>query len=431
MADSKQPTVIATVGGEGTRLFPLTLRQPKPLVSILNYPILSRELEILASQGCRKIIIASKGASNTTVLKDVLRFGQFLSKKLELRRPVKFMYQPNYDDNGSADSVRHCMEYYNVCNDVLVVSGDNIADISIKDVLKFHKKKGSLVTVVLKELGPDEDVSQFGVADIDEEGKLKRFVEKPGMEEAPSRLINTAIYLFSPEIKDVFNEMGDMVKDIGRDVLPFLTENNYPVYGYLMEGYWADVGTPGSFLKTAQDILHQKVKNIRFRKHMEYSKNVWIHPTTLDRIKDDLESGKIEIGEYAFIGGDCKIGEGSRIASSSIGDNCIIGDRVTIQDSLVMDFNNIGSDVVLNGCIVGRYSTIEEHSRVDRSLPIGFESGSEDMVPVIGENVSILAGSVIGPKKRVAHVHESHAILRTDKFNELGYDKHNFYFIEK
>ncbi len=431
MRKSEYPAVIATVGGEGTRLFPLTLRQPKPLVSILNYPILSRELEILASQGCRKFIIASTGASNTTILKDVLRFGRSLSKKLELRPPAKFMYQPNYVDNGSADGVRYCMDYYNICDDVLVVSGDNISDISVKEVMKFHKNKGSLVTVVLKELGADEDVSQFGVADIDDDGKLKRFVEKPKAEDAPSRLINTAIYLFSPKIMEVFEEMGDRVRDIGMDVLPYLTENNYPVYGYLMSGYWADVGTPASFLNTAQDILHQKVKNIRFRGRMQYAKNRWIHPTTRERIDDNLKSGKIEIGEYVFIGGDCEIGEGTRIESSSIGDNCVIGKNSDIRKSLIMDFTNIGDDVVLNGCIVGRYSTIEDKSRIDRDLPIDFESGSEDIVPVIGENVTILAGSVIGPKKRVAHVHESYAILRTNKFNELGYDRHNFYFIEK
>ncbi|MFQ5888087.1 MAG: nucleotidyltransferase family protein, partial [Candidatus Hydrothermarchaeales archaeon] len=302
MLISKYPTVIATVGGEGTRLYPLTLRQPKPLVSILNYPILSRELEILASQGCRGFIIASKGAANTTILKDVLRFGRSLSKKLELKPPAKFMYQPNYNDNGSADAVRYCMDYYNIDNDVLVVSGDNISDIYVKDVVKFHKKKGSLVTVVLKELGADEDISKFGVVDIDEDGRLKRFVEKPQPEEAPSRMISTAIYLFSPEIRETFKEMGDRVKDIGRDVLPFLTENDYPLYGYLMEGYWADVGSPASFLNTAQDILRQKVKNIKFRDKMKYKENRWIHPTTVERIKDKLEKGEIEIGEYVFIG---------------------------------------------------------------------------------------------------------------------------------
>jgi len=427
----KYPAVIATVGGEGTRLFPLTLRQPKPLISILNYPIFSRELEILASQGCRKFIIASTGSSNATSLKDVLRFGGSLSKKLELRSPVKFMYQPNYMDNGSADSVRYCMDYYNICDDVLVVSGDNISDIRVKEVMEFHKNKDSLVTVVLKELGADEDVSQFGVADIDDDGKLNRFVEKPKAEDAPSRLINTAIYLFSPKIMKVFEEMGDRVRDIGMDVLPYLIENNYPVYGYLMSDYWADVGTPASFLNTAQDILHQKVKNIKFRKRMQYAKNRWVHPTTIKRIDDELKSGKIELGEYVFIGGDCEIGEGTRIESSSIGDNCVIGKNSEIKGSLVMDFTNIGDNVVLNGCIVGRYSTIEDKSQIDRDMPVDFGFGSDDLVPVIGENVTILAGSVIGPKKRVAHVHESYAILRTNKFNELGYDQHNFYFIEK
>jgi NDP-sugar pyrophosphorylase family protein len=428
--DHDLPTVIATVGGAGTRLYPLTLTQPKPLISILNYPVLMRMLEILAHQGCRDFIIGSKGAENTTRLKEVFRYGEAFSKRLELDPEAMFRYQPNYEDRGNADAVRYCMGYYNINKDVLVVGGDNIVDIELEEVIEYHKSNGALLTVVLKQLG-EEDISQYGVAEITGEGRITRFVEKPKKEEAPSRLINTAIYLFSPGITEVFKNMGDKVKDIGGDVIPFLTENGYPVYGYLCKGYWADVGTPGSFLNTTQDILRQKVANIKFKEENKYRENVWIHPTTQKRIKNRIDEEEIQIGDYVLIGGDCEIGNGVRIESSCIGDNCIIEDDTVITGSVIMDFTNIGKGVHLNKCIIGGYAKIGDNSTIDADLSVDVAGENPDLTPVIGESVTLTEGAVIGPRKRVAPVYEGHKILSTERFIELGYDKNNVYFIEK
>ncbi len=433
-AAMERPVVIATVGGEGTRLFPLTLRQPKALINLCGRAVVDRIFETLATQGCREFIIASKGARNTNRLKEYFKDGKGFSGRLRLRPEAAFRYQPNYEDRGNADAVRFCMEYYDVDRDVLVVSGDNVIDITLRDLMEYHRKKESILTVGIKELAMDEDVSGYGVVGLEGESRIKRFVEKPKPEEAPSRFINTSIYVFSPRIREVFREMGDEVRDIGQDVIPYLTDRGYPVYGYEVEGYWADVGVPEIFLKTSQDILHGRLSRIKFDAQttllqlhgastLKTEKSRWVHPSTMERLDQS-----VGIGAYANIGADCRIGRNAYIESSFIGDGCVIGEGVRIKGSVVMDFVNVERNVYLNGCIVARYATIGENAVIDADIPVDYTN--KDSTPVIGEGVKILRNSVIGPGKKVAPVYESHRILATGRYTELGYDKYNIYFTE-
>ncbi|MFQ6050751.1 MAG: sugar phosphate nucleotidyltransferase [Candidatus Hydrothermarchaeota archaeon] len=427
----EMPPVIATVGGRGTRLFPLTLHQPKPLVEMCNKSILAILFEGLANQGCREFYIASKGDVNTTRLKEYFKEGKGFSGRLGLDEEVEFRYQPRYDDQGSGDAIRFCMEYFNIDEDVLVVSGDNVVDIEIREMLEFHKKKNALLTIGLKILEPQESISQFGVAEITDDNRIIRFVEKPKKGKEPSRLVNTAIYLFSPEIKDVFDEMGDRVRDVGKDVIPYLTDKGYPIYGFPFHGYWADVGTPGRYLQTSFDVLQKKLGHIKLINECEICGiNRWVLSSTEERNKSKLLRGSINLGEYTLIGRDCEIGENVWIENSSIGDNCIIEDNVTIKNSVVMDFVNIGKHSTLNKCVVGRYTDIGAGSLLDSDFPLEFYGKDIDKTVVIGENVEIYENSVIGPGKRVAPLKETHEILKTGKYIELGMDEKNLYFME-
>jgi NDP-sugar pyrophosphorylase family protein len=420
---NNHPTVIAIVGGEGTRMYPITLNQPKPLIPICNYPTLMRLYEILAMQGAREFIFASKGAENTIRLKDCFKYGDGFSKRLGLEPRATFRYQPNYNDRGSADAVRYCMEYYDIKTDVLVVSGDSILDVDLDRIMEEHRRTEALITVCLKEV---DDVTQYGIADMDSSMKIKRFVEKPNKGKEPSNLANIGVYVLSPRIRDVFKEMSkEKVADFGKDVIPYLTNNSPEVFGYIHEGYWNDVGTPRRYLMTTYDILKQKVSNIRFKN--KYKDSAWIHSSTMQRIHPE----KLKIGNYVLIGGDSTIGDNVSIESSCIGDHCIIGEGSVIQGSVVMDFTNIGKHARLNNCIVGAYSTIGNYSVIDSDMHIDFVGGGDDLTPVIGEDVTIFERSVIGPKKRVAQIKDSHRILATGKFQDLGYDRANVYFIEK
>ena len=417
------PQVIATVGGSGTRLYPLTLDQPKPLVELCDTAIISNLFRVLASQGCRRFILGSKGASNTLNLSNYFKAGEGFFKRLGIADHQDFSYQPLYDDKGSADSLRYCMNYFGIDDDLLVVSGDNLIDIDLKCFVDFHRQHHPLLTVALKELGPRENISQYGVARLDEDMRIRGFVEKPKPGSEPSRMINTAFYLFSPKIRDVLAEMGDRARDIGGDLIPYLTENGYPVYGYPIKGYWIDIGTPERLHQATMDCLSGAVRH--FDRKYHYKPNQWIHPSTLAKIEPLQASGDIQLIGNVSIGRNCSIERGVTIENSHIGHTSLIERNVDIKDSMIMSFACIQHMVSINKSIVGRHTIIEEHS------VLGANGMDTELIAVIGENVILPPESVVSPGVRVATLKHSHSILATGRFVELGTDERNIYFMEK
>ncbi len=413
------PQVLATVGGSGTRLYPLTLEQPKPLVELCDTAIIALLFRVLAMQGCRRFILGSKGYSNTLNLSNYFKAGEGFFNRLGITDHEDFSYQPLYDDKGSADSLRYCMNYFDIKSDLLVVSGDNLIDIDLKDFVDFHHKHRPLLTVALKELDSSEDISQYGVAEVEEDMRIRGFVEKPKAGSEPSRMINTAFYLFSPEIREVLQKMGDSARDIGGDLIPYLTENGYPVYGYPVKGYWIDIGTPERLHQAAMDCLAGTVKH--FDRKYQYQPNQWVHPSTLTRIRKYLDSGDIVLKGNVSIGRNCHIERGVTIEDSHIGHTSLIERDVEIKNSMIMSFAHIQHQVSIVSAIVGRHSTVEEHSIIN----------ANGRTPVIGENVILPAESVVGSGVRVAQLKHSHSILATGRFLELGTDDRNIYFTEK
>jgi NDP-sugar pyrophosphorylase family protein len=418
------PQVIATVGGGGTRLYPLTLNQPKPLVEICDTAIIAVLFRMLALQGCRSFILGSKGAANTLNLSNYFKAGEGFFKRLGINDHEEFRYQPQYDDHGSADSLRYCMQYFDICEDVLAVSGDNLINIDLRDFIAFHKRKKPVLTVAVKDLGPEENISQYGVADIGDDLRIRGFVEKPKSGTEPSRMINTAFYLFSPEIRQILHEMGEAARDIGGDLIPYLTDNGYPVYGYPIKGYWIDIGTPERLLQASTDVLMGKVDHFAFKN--EYRPRQWIHPSTYSKMEKHLKSGEIELKGTVFIGRNCKIERGVVIENSHIGHTSIVERGAEIKDSMVMSFGNIKRGAIINKAIIGRHSTIETNSILDAHRP-----PVNGRIPVVGEDVTVPPESVVGPGIRVAPLKYSHRVLATGRFVELGTDDKNIYFTEK
>lgn len=417
------PQVLATVGGSGTRLYPLTLDQPKPLVELCDTAIIANLFRVLASQGCRRFILGSKGARNTLELSNYFKAGEGFFKRLGIPDHQDFSYQPLYDDKGSADSLRYCMNYFNIEDDLLVVSGDNLIDIDLESFVRFHRERQPILTVALKELSPQENVSQYGVARLNSDMRINGFVEKPRPGSEPSRMINTAFYLFSPRIREVLAEMGDAARDIGGDLIPYLTENGYPVYGYPITGYWMDIGTPERLHQASMDCLSGAVRH--FDRKYHYRPNQWVHPSTLSRISRLLESGEIVLSGNVSIGRNCQIERGAIIENSHIGHTSLIERDVEIRDSMVMSFAHIEHTVNIMRSIIGRHTTIEEHGS------IGINGISGDQVAVIGENVRLPSESMVSSGVRVAPLKHSHSILGTGRFVELGIDERNIYFAEK
>jgi NDP-sugar pyrophosphorylase family protein len=237
-------------------------------------------------------------------------------------------------------------------------------------------------------------------------------------------MINTAFYLFSPEIYKVMREMGNEARDIGGDLIPYLTENGYPVYGYPITGYWIDIGTPERLLLASMNVLASKVRHFSFRH--QYKPNQWIHPTTLSRIKRHLDSGDIKLLGNVAIGRNCRIEPGVVIENSHIGHTCMIERGAEVKNSMLMSFSNLMHGAVMERAIVGRHSSIGAHSTLASNQSNGMAG-----IPVIGENVVLPKDSSVGPGLRVAQLKYSHMILATGKFLERGSDERNIYFSQK
>jgi NDP-sugar pyrophosphorylase family protein len=397
--------VIIPVGGKATRLLPLTAETSKAALRLINRPLVEFSLLSLARQGVRNIIFGVKGYTNYRDLFDYFESGYGFSVRYNIKPRVHIKYQPNVDDIGSADSARINMEYYEINNPVFAVQGDNVFEISVKDLIRFHREKGALMTIVLREV---QNVEGLGIADIDKSNRIRRFIEKPLPEDAPSNLANTGLYVLSPEIKKVFKEKG--VKqimeekhrlDFGYDFIPYLTQTGRPVYGYTLTGNWFDVGTPKNYLEAMKKLLHGGFSMLTdFGGKISERQLIWVQGESNDSVKRREESvqkikkGKIEIEGAVLIGRHCQIDDGVRISNSCIDNFTRIGKGATIENSAILDRVIIGEKAEVRDSIVGRHATI---------LSSGKKQTKISEVSVIADDVTLEEGCTIAASKIYPH----------------------------
>jgi NDP-sugar pyrophosphorylase family protein len=408
VADNYSPQrirVIIPVGGKATRLLPLTAETSKAALRLINRPLVEFSLLSLARQGVRNIIFGVKGYTNYRDLFDYFESGYGFSVRYNIKPRVHIKYQPNVDDIGSADSARINMEYYEINNPVFAVQGDNVFEISVKDLIRFHREKGALMTIVLREV---QNVEGLGIADIDKSNRIRRFIEKPLPEDAPSNLANTGLYVLSPEIKKVFKEKG--VKqimeekhrlDFGYDFIPYLTQTGRPVYGYTLTGNWFDVGTPKNYLEAMKKLLHGGFSMLTdFGGKISERQLIWVQGESNDSVKrreeivQKIKKGKIEIEGAVLIGRHCQIDDGVRISNSCIDNFTRIGKGATIENSAILDRVIIGEKAEVRDSIVGRHATI---------LSSGKKQTKISEVSVIADDVTLEEGCTVAASKIYPH----------------------------
>ena len=393
--DTRKLWVIIPVGGKATRLLPLTAETSKACIRLVNRPLIEISLVCLASQGIKNFIFGVKGYTNYRNLQDQFESGVGFSARYGFSPRVHIKYQPNIDDFGSGDSARINMEYYDVKESVFAVQGDNIFDIDIGAFLAFHQEKGGIMTIGLHAV---KDVSGYGVAEVDSNMRIFKFVEKPEKGAAPSNLANTGLYIFTPEIRKILS--GEKIQklmakknrlDFGYDVIPFLLEEGYPIYGYVLSGNWYDVGTPKRYLETMSDIMNGKLSSLQeLEGRVSEESTIWIQGETPSSIKrrneilKKVKAGIIELKGAVMIGRHCQIGDGTRIVNSCIDNYTIIGKNVTINNSAIMDRVLIGDYAEIDGSIIGRHVRVESTSL----KPIKLEG-----VTTIADDVTIASGS--------------------------------------
>jgi NDP-sugar pyrophosphorylase family protein len=385
---------IIPVGGKATRLMPLTAETSKAALRLLNRPLVEFSLLSLARQGIRNFIFGVKGYTNYRDLYDYFESGYGFSVRYNIKPRIHIKYQPNVDDRGSADSARINMEYYSVNNPVFAVQGDNVFEISVKDLMQFHTEKGAMMTIVLREVN---NVEGLGIADIDKNNRIQSFVEKPLPKDAPSNLANTGLYVLSPKIKKVFKEkkIKEIILkknrlDFGYDFIPYLTQSDHPVYGYTLKGNWFDVGTPKNYLEAMKKLLHGGFSMLTdFGGRIDKKQQIWVQGESSDSeqrrqtIVRKIKKGQIEIEGAVLIGRHCQIDNGVRIVNSCIDNFTRIGKGANIENSAILDRVIIGEKADVRDSIVGRHTTI---------LSSGQKQTKINAVSVVADDVTIEEG---------------------------------------
>jgi NDP-sugar pyrophosphorylase family protein len=349
----------------------------------------------LAEQGVRNFIFGEYGFTNYSNLFDQFGEGVGFSAKYDIKPRVHIKHQPNFEDCGSADSYRLNMQYYDVKDPVLVVQGDNLFEIDLHDFIRAHEKNGALMTIALTRV---DKVEEFGIADLDKDLKIRKFIEKPSAEIAPSNLANAGIYILSPEVRNIVesDEVLSIIAqrhrlDFGFDFIPYLVDKGFPVFGYELK-VWYDVGSPERYLGAMVDVLRGKL-NIRIREERILPNgNVWVQGYSEESIRRREElirkykEGKLQLDGAALIGRHTRIGDFSKLSDSNTDNFSTLGDHVIIERSALMDAVKVGDYARVSDSIVGRKAIIES----TREKPTRIE-----LTSVIGNAARIMAGCTL------------------------------------
>jgi mannose-1-phosphate guanylyltransferase / phosphomannomutase len=360
---------VVMAGGEGTRLRPLTSNQPKPMVPIVGKPCMEHIVELLRSHGFDDIVVT------LAFMPQAIRsyFGDGESHGVSIR------YSVEESPAGTAGSVKLAEDALD--EPFLVISGDALCDIDLAELVRFHEEKEALVTIGLKSV---DNPLEFGIVVTDEDGRIERFLEKPSWGQVFTDTINTGIYVLDPEV--LRHVPVDRPYDFSKELFPLLLEMGKPLYGYVADGYWQDIGNLDQYRQANFDALDRRVEleieGVRLRG------NIWVGEGVE---LSDLES----VEGPAFLGNYCRIGP-----RASVGPYSVLSTSVTLRDhartarSVVDSSTYIGRSALVEGAIVGKSCDIRPHARLQEGVAVGDSC-------TIGEQSVVMPGISIYPFKEV------------------------------
>ncbi|VEP14560.1 Nucleoside-diphosphate-sugar pyrophosphorylase family protein [Hyella patelloides LEGE 07179] len=367
---------VLMAGGSGTRLRPLTCDLPKPMVPILNRPIAEHIINLLKRNNIKEVI------ATLYYLPDVMRdyfqdgkdFGVEITYAVEEEQPL-----------GTAGCVKNIEQWLD--DTFLVISGDGVTDFDLQAAIAYHKAKKSKATLILTRV---PNPVEFGVVITDKDGRINRFLEKPSLSEIFSDTVNTGTYILEPEVLKYLPENEE--SDFSKDLFPALLATGEPMYGYIAEGYWCDVGHLEAYREAQYDALYGKV-TIDYA-YKEKSPGLWIgNNTYID------PSAKIKTP--ALIGSNCRIGARVKIeAGTIIGDNVTIGADADLKRPILWNGVTIGDEAHLRACTIARGTRVDRRAQALEGAVVG-------ALCMVGEEAQIAPNVRVWPSKRI----ESGAIL--------------------
>ncbi len=356
---------VILVGGEGTRLRPLTCNTTKAMVPVLNKPFLEHLLGYLKGHGVTDIILAMSYLPQG--IKDYFGGGAGLG--------VSLSYLVEEEPLGTAGAVKNAEGYLG--ESFLMLNGDIFTDLDITAMIDFHRRKKAAATIAVT---PVEDPTAYGLIETDDNGRITRFREKPARDEVTTNNINAGIYVLEPDILAKIPP-GKKVS-IERETFQDLLSQGEAVYAYSSAAYWLDMGTPEKYLRLNHDLLLGRAPSL-FR-----SSGVQTGSSRID------PSATIEAP--VLIGDGCVIGPGAAVRGPAvIGPECQIEAGAVIEGAVLWDNVSVGRRATLRNCIAASHSQIRADSEVPDNCVLGDRA-------VVGKNTKIPRGTRIRPEKRTA-----------------------------
>jgi mannose-1-phosphate guanylyltransferase/phosphomannomutase len=350
-------------GGEGSRLRPLTINRPKPMVPIVDRQVMAHIIELLKLHGITEIVVTVQYLAN--VIQD--HFGDGSA------HGVHIDYSLEEQPLGTAGSVKNAQHLLD--EPFLVISGDALTDFNLSQILEFHNTHSALATLTLTRVA---NPLEYGVIIVDEEGHVTQFMEKPSWGEVFSDTVNTGIYVLDPEVFKYIPK--GKITDWSKDVFPQMLRKSDALLGYVAEGYWTDVGTIEEYMRANRDYMLGRV-NLPRVGHQE-REGLWLE-------------GDAEIAPDAQFLGPVFLGHGVKVKGgvivhgpSAIRDYTVVDMRATIDRSIIWRNSYIGERAELRGAIVMRQCNI-------KSRAVLFEG------VVVGDQTIINAGAVIGANVKI------------------------------
>lgn len=315
--------------GLGTRLRPLTYEVPKPMVPVLDRPVMAHILGLLERQGFGEVV------ANLHHFPDTIR--GYFGDRIDFRYEEELL--------GTAGGVRNVRDFFGD-DPVVVVSGDALTDLDLRALVERHRQAGGIATLTVKKV---PDTREYGVVVHDSDGRIEGFQEKPAPEEALSDLGNCGIYCFSPEIFDHFPERDPV--DWAQDVFPVLLERDIPFHVHEIDAYWNDVGSLGELRQGTFDALEGEL-------HLEVAGEEIAEGLTVGEGTD--LAGATLAEPPVWVGSGCEIGEDVRLTGPlAIGDGCRIGAGSALRDSIVLPGTELAPESILIGAIAGHAGIVE------------------------------------------------------------------------
>ncbi len=365
---------VILVGGQGTRLLPLTANRPKPLIPLVNRPFLDHVLNLLRAHGIQDVALAIAHLAEN--FEQAYGDGSQLGMKLAYVREIEPM--------GTGGGIKNVEKYLEPDQTFVVFNGDILTDLDLTDMLRFHRENGSLCTISLTSV---DDPSAYGVVDMDEDGHIQRFTEKPKREDATSNWINAGTYILEPEVLEYIPAGQHYM--VERGLFPILLAEGKPLYGYRTGAYWLDIGTPAKYLQAQEDLLAGRLKLYLAPEGELLWDRVWAGEGT-------FVHSEARIAGPVVLGKGCKVGPGVSITGPVIlGDGCQVCEGAQLERLVAWNGVEFGAKSQCKECLIANDVKISGGSQVEGMAVVG-DNAVIDPGQRVADGARVQPGPVVG-----------------------------------